>query len=46
MPQDTQKTALLVMDVQPGVVDRIGGKDAYVARAKSVITAAEWIASA
>ncbi len=33
MPNNTQKTALLVMDVQPGVVDRIGDSDAYLARA-------------
>lgn len=37
MPNDTQRTALLVMDVQPGIVDRIGDKDAYLARAKLAV---------
>jgi nicotinamidase-related amidase len=37
MPYDTRRTALLVMDVQPGIIDRIGDKDAYLARAKSAV---------
>lgn len=37
MPQDTRKTALLVMDVQPGVIERIGDKDAYLSRAQSAV---------
>lgn len=37
MPNDTQKAALLVMDVQPGIIDRIEDKDAYLARAKSAV---------
>ena len=32
MPNDTQSTALLVMDVQPGIVERVADKDAYLAR--------------
>ena len=37
MPNDIHRTALLVMDVQPGVIDRIDDKDAYLARAKSAV---------
>jgi nicotinamidase-related amidase len=37
MPNDSRQTALLVMDVQPGVVDRIGDKDAYLPRAQSAV---------
>jgi nicotinamidase-related amidase len=37
MSNDTQRTALLVMDVQPGIVDRIGDKDTYLPRAKSAV---------
>lgn len=37
MSNDTQRTALLVMDVQPGVVDRVGDKDAYLSRARSAV---------
>lgn len=37
MPNDPKRTALLVMDVQPGVVERIDDKDDYLARAKSAV---------
>ncbi len=37
MPHDTQNTALLVMDVQPGVIDRIEDKDAYLTRVRSAV---------
>ena len=37
MPNNTRRTALLVMDVQAGVVERIADKDAYLARAQSVV---------
>jgi nicotinamidase-related amidase len=38
MTPQTQDTALLVMDVQPGVLERLGdGKDEYLARAKAVV---------
>ena len=40
MVKDTQKTALLVMDVQPGIVDRYDDKDQYVAFANEAILAA------
>jgi nicotinamidase-related amidase len=30
-------TALLIMDVQPGIIDRISNKEAYLAKAASVI---------
>ncbi len=33
MPNDTRGTALLVMDVQTGVIDRVADKDAYLERA-------------
>jgi nicotinamidase-related amidase len=32
MANETTKTALLVMDVQPGIVDRLPDKDMYMAR--------------
>jgi len=37
MQNDTRKAALLVMDVQPGIIDRVGDKDAYLARARSAV---------
>lgn len=37
MPTDTRRTALLVMDVQPGIVERIADKDAYLGRVTSAI---------
>lgn len=37
MPNDSNRTALLVMDVQPGVIDRIDDRDAYLTRAKSAV---------
>ncbi len=40
MPNETDRCALLVMDVQPGIVERIADPAAYVARATEVVTAA------
>lgn len=40
MAKETQKIALLVMDVQPGIVDRLDDKDQYLTRLKSVIDSA------
>jgi len=37
MPNTDSNTALLVMDVQPGIVERISDKDAYLARVKSAV---------
>lgn len=37
MPNTNATTALLVMDVQSGVIDRISDKDAYLARAKTAV---------
>ncbi|HEY2854910.1 MAG TPA: isochorismatase family cysteine hydrolase [Gemmatimonadaceae bacterium] len=37
MPNNTDRIALLVMDVQPGVIDRIEDKDRYLARATTVV---------
>ncbi|MGH7619034.1 MAG: cysteine hydrolase family protein [Gemmatimonadaceae bacterium] len=37
MPNDPHRTALLVMDVQPGIIDRIGDKNTYVPRAQSAV---------
>ncbi len=37
MPNDFRHTALLVMDVQPGVIDRIADKDAYLPLAQSAV---------
>jgi nicotinamidase-related amidase len=37
MANDPKRTALLVMDVQPGVIDRVGDKDSYLARATSAV---------
>jgi nicotinamidase-related amidase len=37
MPNDIRSTALLVMDVQPGVVERIANSDAFLARTSAAI---------
>lgn len=37
MPNTNANTALLVMDVQPGVIDRAGDKEAYLSRAQSAV---------
>jgi nicotinamidase-related amidase len=37
MQDAMQKSALLVMDVQPGVIDRAGDKDAYLALARKAV---------
>jgi len=37
MPNNSRGTALLVMDVQPGVIDRVGDTDAYLSRARSAV---------
>lgn len=37
MTTDNQATALLVMDVQPGVVDRLAEKDDYLARVTATV---------
>jgi nicotinamidase-related amidase len=36
----TEKTALLVMDVQPGILDRVPDKDAYLARVRAAVEGA------
>ncbi len=40
MPSPSQNSALLVMDVQVGVVDRVSDKDAYLARLRATVEAA------
>jgi nicotinamidase-related amidase len=40
MPSPNENSALLVMDVQPGVLDRISDKDAYLARVRTTVEAA------
>jgi nicotinamidase-related amidase len=41
MSAETHETALLVMDVQPGVVDRLGDqKDAYLGRVRAAVAGA------
>ena len=35
MPNETSDTALLIMDVQPGIIERIDDKEPFLARAKS-----------
>ncbi|MDR1990019.1 MAG: cysteine hydrolase [Acidobacteriaceae bacterium] len=37
MTHDTRRTALLVMDVQPGIIDRVADKDAFLARAQAAV---------
>jgi nicotinamidase-related amidase len=37
MTDNIRQTALLVMDVQPGIIDRIDDKDAYLARATAAV---------
>jgi nicotinamidase-related amidase len=37
MADTTSNTALLVMDVQPGIADRVSDKDAYLARAVTAV---------
>jgi len=37
MPNSNSNTALLVMDVQPGIVERAGDKDTYLTRARSAV---------
>lgn len=40
MPPDNETTGLLVMDVQPGILDRVQDKDAYLAKVKAAVDAA------
>jgi nicotinamidase-related amidase len=40
MPIETEHTALLVMDVQPGIVDRVPDKDVYLGRLSAAVSAA------
>ena len=40
MPNPNENVALLVMDVQPGVVERISDKDTYLARLRATVEAA------
>jgi len=40
MPSPSHNSALLVMDVQVGVVDRVPDKDAYLARLRATVEAA------
>ncbi len=40
MAQEVEKKALLVMDVQPGIVDMLDDKDTYLARLKSIVDSA------
>jgi len=40
MPQELQQTALLVMDVQPGIVDRVPESAAYLARVRAAVSVA------
>ena len=40
MGNEPEKSALLVMDVQPGILDRVRDKDEYVARTSAAIRAA------
>jgi len=37
MPHDNRNTALLIMDVQPTIVDRFADTNAFLARAQSVV---------
>lgn len=40
MTQEIKNTALLVMDVQPGIVDRLDNKTEYLARLKTAVDSA------
>ena len=40
MPNPPENSALLVMDVQPGILDRLPDKDDYLARVRSTVEAA------
>ncbi len=40
MPNPAQNSALLVMDVQPGILERLPDKDDYLARVRSAVEAA------
>lgn len=40
MVQKVENTALLVMDVQPGILDRIDNKDEYLAQLKTTVDSA------
>jgi len=40
MANEVEKTALLVMDVQPGIVERLKDKEEYIAKVISVVAAA------
>jgi nicotinamidase-related amidase len=40
MAHESEKTALLVMDVQPGILERIEEKDAYLAKVTAAVEAA------
>ncbi len=40
MPIPNENSALLVMDVQPGVLDRISDKDTYLARVRATVETA------
>jgi nicotinamidase-related amidase len=37
MDKETEKSALLVMDVQPGIVERLPNKDEYIARITAAV---------
>lgn len=37
MAHDTRNTALLVMDVQPGIIDRVADQEAYLSRARAAV---------
>jgi nicotinamidase-related amidase len=40
MTSEAEKTALLIMDVQPGVLDRLQNKDEYLAKVTAAVDAA------
>ncbi|HUY85060.1 MAG TPA: isochorismatase family cysteine hydrolase [Candidatus Dormibacteraeota bacterium] len=40
MPEALEKTALLVMDVQPGITDRLNNADEYLKKVKAAVTKA------
>ena len=40
MTNAIEKSALLIMDVQPGIIDRVADKEAYLERVKAAVAAA------
>jgi nicotinamidase-related amidase len=40
MPRSPEKSALLVMDVQPGILERLPDKESYLARLRATVEAA------